>query len=93
MASFFQHARRVAYDNHKADHVADRTVRRLPRSAPLSQFIETLEKDGCVIVSDFTDRATLEKADREVRPWLEKEETGAKVGGTQHYPRSILRLY
>jgi hypothetical protein len=81
MASFIQHARRVAFDGHKGDHAAGHRVRRLSRSASLSLFVEALETDGCVIIKDFTDEATLEKADREVRPWLEKEDDGVKVGG------------
>lgn len=57
------------------------SIQRLSRSQPLSAFVEALERDGCVIVKDFTDIPTLEKADDEVRPILEAQSTGAKVGG------------
>ena len=81
MAFLHHHARRVAFDSYKKDHTLGHHVRRLSRSDSLSLFIEALEADGCVIVRDFTDRATLENADKELRPWLEKEEYEVKVGG------------
>ncbi|OAG41072.1 hypothetical protein AYO21_04685 [Fonsecaea monophora] len=81
MASILQHARRVAWDSHKRDGHPSRGIRKLSRSAPLSLFIEALEADGCVIVKDFTDEATLEKADSEVHPWLDQQANGVKVGG------------
>ena len=87
MASFFHHARRVAYDGHKSDHSSARAVRRLQRSAPLSMFVEALEHDGCVIIKDFTDRATIEEADEEIRPWLEKVEEEVKGGGMKSINR------
>jgi hypothetical protein len=82
MASLLQHARWVAFDSHKADHASVRQIKRISRAAPLSLFIEALETDGCVVVKDFTDIATLAKADREVRPYLEQQGDGVKVGGT-----------
>ncbi|KIX99788.1 uncharacterized protein Z520_04424 [Fonsecaea multimorphosa CBS 102226] len=81
MASILQHARRVAWDNHKGDHISGHAIRKLSRSDPLSLFVEALEADGCVIVKDFTDKAALEKADWEVRPWLAQQADGVKVGG------------
>jgi hypothetical protein len=77
-----QQARRVAYHS-SASQQNDQghKVQRLSRAATLSSFIDALERDGCVIVTDFTDKATLEQADQEIRPWLEEENTGAVVGG------------
>lgn len=58
------------------------SIQRLLRSEPLSSFVEALERDGCVIVKDFTDAQTVEQANEEVKPWLEKQgQAGAKVGG------------
>ena len=92
MAFLHHHARRVAFDSHKADHARVHNLRRLPRSAQLSQLIEALETDGCVIIKDFTDEATLEEADREVQPWLENQDDGAKVGGTILFARNHVYL-
>lgn len=78
MAYILQQARRVAFDSPKASTTQ---IRRLSRSAPLSAFVEALEADGCVIVQDFTDKTTLHKADQEVRPYLNQQEKGHKVGG------------
>ncbi|ETI25319.1 hypothetical protein G647_02091 [Cladophialophora carrionii CBS 160.54] len=92
MASFLQHARRVAYDSRKGDHAPVRHIRRVSRTAPLSLFIEALETDGCVIVKDFTNEATLAKAGREVRPYLEQHGEGVKVGALQGKTRTVTRL-
>ena len=82
MALFLQQARRVARISDKsADRGPTHNIKRLSRSAQLSLFIEALEQDGCVIVSDFTDKATLQQADMEVKPWLESQVEGSKVGG------------
>lgn len=81
MASIFQHARRVAFNHEKADHGSPHHIKRLSRSAPISLFVEALEQDGCVIVKDFTDNATLETAEQEVRPWLDQQDDGVAVGG------------
>lgn len=82
MALLLQQARRLALNSDKpeAPYLTHR-VRKISRSAPLSQFIEAVEQDGCVIISDFTDKATVEQANQEVKPWLEKQDSGAKVGG------------
>jgi hypothetical protein len=80
---FLQQARQLALDSTKStDSTKPPSVKRLSRSAPLSFFIETLEQNGCVIIKDFTDPATLKQADEEIQPWLEKQEIGAVVGGT-----------
>ncbi|KAJ9610796.1 hypothetical protein H2200_005573 [Cladophialophora chaetospira] len=92
MASFLQKARRIAYDSPGLDHTSNPRVKRLSRSDSLSQFIEALEVDDCVIVKDFTDRATLEEANEEVRPWLEKKEDGVKVGALQGKTRTVTGL-
>ncbi|OQV09494.1 hypothetical protein CLAIMM_13610 [Cladophialophora immunda] len=92
MGDLTAHARRVAFDSHKGDHTSSHAVRKLSRSAPLSLFIDALEADGCVIVKDFTDKATLEKADWEVRPWLDQQANGVKVGALQGKTRTVTRL-
>jgi hypothetical protein len=77
-----QQARRLAFGSKEpTEHLRAARVKRLSRSAPLSLFIEALEQDGCVIIKDFTDEATLKQADKEVRPWLGVEDEGAVVGG------------
>ena len=92
MAFFFQQARRVAWNSERADTVSTPSVKRLTRSDPVSLFVEALEQDGCVIVKDFTDRTTIEQADGEVRPWLEKEDDGAVVGALQGKTKTVTRL-
>jgi len=87
MAHLLQQARRVAWSPDRGHSLTPTPkIRRLSRSAPLSLFIEALEVDGCVIVKDFTDISTLERASQEVRPWLDKQEQGAKVGGMKERP-------
>ena len=82
MAHVLQQARRLAFDSKQAtERLLAARVKRLERSAPLSLFIEALEQDGCVIIKDFTDEATLRQADEEVRPFLGDEDEGAVVGG------------
>ncbi|KAL6245059.1 hypothetical protein RBB50_007834 [Rhinocladiella similis] len=93
MAYLLQQARRVAFDSNKSpERPAAPRIQRIQRSAPLSRFIEALEKDGCVIVSDFTDESTLRQADEEIRPWLEHEDDGAVVGALQGQTRTVTRL-
>ncbi|KIX03395.1 uncharacterized protein Z518_06947 [Rhinocladiella mackenziei CBS 650.93] len=93
MAVFLQQARRVAYHPDKADdNTSTRHIKRLPRSAPFSLFVETLERDGCVIVKDFTDITTLSQADQEVRPWLDNQDGGPAVGALQGQTRTVTRL-
>jgi hypothetical protein len=57
-------------------------IQEIPYSSPRQDFISALEKDGCVIVKNFTDIETLEEAQREVQPYLDAEDIGSKVGGT-----------
>jgi hypothetical protein len=56
-------------------------IQRIPRSAPLARFVDALQRDGCVVVQDFTDVTTLAQAQREVQPYLDAQEDGKKVGG------------
>lgn len=93
MAYFLQQARRVAWSSSdKEESLSTHSIRRLSRNSPLSSFIEAVEKDGCVIVTDFTDRTTVEQANKEVKPWLEKENDGAVVGALQGKTRTVTRL-
>ena len=92
MASLLQHARRVAFDSHKRDHASGSRIKRLSRSAPFSLFVEALEADGCVIVKDFTNKAALEEAGEEVRPWLEGQENGITVGGMTSLVESVYNV-
>lgn len=57
------------------------SIQRLPYSAPRADFISALKKDGCVIIQNFTNLDTLAQAQREVRPYLDGEDKGSKVGG------------
>ena len=58
-------------------------IQRLKHSEGLEKFIEALEQDGGVIIEDFTDVETVDQANAEVKPWIEKQKSsqGAKVGG------------
>lgn len=62
------------------------SVQRIPYSAPRADFISALEKDGCVIVQNFTNPDVLAQAKREVQPFLDAEDKGSKVGGGCHDP-------
>lgn len=89
MASLAQKARRVAFSptSEKPNPYSfNPGVERISRSQPIERFIHALERDGCVIVSDFTDIQTLDQADKEVRPWLDQQSDGAKVGGKSFLP-------
>src|SRR4051812_25354316 len=93
MAFFPQQARRLAWSSSdKEQSVSTHSIKRLSRNAPLSSFIEAVEQDGCVIVTDFTDKIAVEQANKEVRPWLEKESDGAVVGALQGQTRTVTRL-
>ena len=57
-------------------------VQRLSRSQPIADFIDVLERDGCVVVSDFTSAEAVNRANAEIQPYLDAQgEPGAKVGG------------
>lgn len=73
-------------------------VQRIPRSAGLEAFIAAVEKDGCVIIQDFTDDASLDQSVQEVQPFLDasasaasKSTTGALNGGTATCTRLVGR--
>ncbi|KEF60819.1 uncharacterized protein A1O9_02381 [Exophiala aquamarina CBS 119918] len=92
MAFFQQQARRVAWCSEGGEAASTHSIKRLSRSSPVSLFIEAIEQDGCVIVTDYSDRTTVEQANEEVRPWLEKQGEGAVVGALQGQTRTVTRL-
>ncbi|KAK7517823.1 uncharacterized protein IWZ02DRAFT_213930 [Phyllosticta citriasiana] len=67
-------------------------LQRLPYTAPREAFIKALEKDGCVIIQNFTDRETLARAKAEVQPYLDAEEKGSKVGALEGKTKTCTRL-
>ncbi|KAI2625426.1 hypothetical protein GGS26DRAFT_201293 [Hypomontagnella submonticulosa] len=73
---------------------APKHIRRLRRSEGIKKFIEALEHDGGVIITDFTDVGTVDQANAEVRPWIEKQKSsqGAKVGALGGKTRTVTRL-
>ncbi|EXJ82789.1 hypothetical protein A1O3_06604 [Capronia epimyces CBS 606.96] len=93
MGEYGEQAPRVALSSAKTEtpNLTHR-VKRISRSAPFSQFIEAVEQDGCVIVRDFTDPATVEQANQEVKPWLERQDAGAKVGALGGKTRTVTKL-
>jgi hypothetical protein len=56
------------------------TVKRLSRSAPLAEIIQIIERDGCVIISDFTTKDKVDQAKAEIKPFL-GHNPSHKVGG------------
>lgn len=57
-------------------------VQRLSRAQPIADFVSVLERDGCVVVSDFTSAEAVSRANAEVQPYLDEQgKPGAKVGG------------
>lgn len=57
-------------------------VERLSRSRPITDFVDVLERDGCVVISDFTSVEAVNRANAEIQPYLDAQgEQGAKVGG------------
>lgn len=71
-------------------------VQRLPRSAGLQAFIDAVERDGCVIIQDFTDLQSLADAQGEVQPYLDASAAGGSTvgalnGGTATCTRLIGR--
>lgn len=69
-------------------------VQCLRREAGLEAFIKAVEEDGCVIIQDFTDEASLEKAGQEVQPYLDTslEASGSKVGALNGGTATCTRL-
>ncbi|KAF4119430.1 Phytanoyl-CoA dioxygenase (PhyH) [Geosmithia morbida] len=73
-------------------------VQHIAREAGLQAFIDALEKDGCVVIRDFTDSESLDQSVREVQPYLDesaaasaKSTTGALNGGTATCTRLVGR--
>ncbi|KAF4979793.1 hypothetical protein FZEAL_4067 [Fusarium zealandicum] len=72
-------------------------VQRISREAGRQAFIDAIEKDGCVIVKDFTDMQSLEDAQLEVQPFLDASAAaagstvGALNGGTAICTRLVGR--
>lgn len=70
-------------------------VQRVSREAGLQAFIRAVEEDGCVIIQDFTDLASLEKAQEEVQPYLDASisgDTGSTVGALNGGTATCTRL-
>ncbi|KAI1392418.1 uncharacterized protein F4822DRAFT_425628 [Hypoxylon trugodes] len=69
-------------------------VQRISREAGLQAFIDAVEKDGCVIIKDFTDLESLADAQKEVQPYLDASiaESGSKVGALNGGTATCTRL-
>ncbi|KAI0104053.1 hypothetical protein F4776DRAFT_484335 [Hypoxylon sp. NC0597] len=68
---------------------------RLKRSEGIENFIEALEQNGGVIIEDFTDATTIDRANSEVMPWIEEQknlQAGVKVGALEGKTRTVTRL-
>ncbi|KAI1412483.1 hypothetical protein F5Y13DRAFT_43389 [Hypoxylon sp. FL1857] len=67
---------------------------RLKRNEGIEKFIEALEQNGGVIIEDFTDATIVDKANIEVRPWIEEQRNlqGVKVGALGGKTRTVTRL-
>ncbi|KAJ9295374.1 hypothetical protein DTO271G3_6197 [Paecilomyces variotii] len=57
------------------------SIKRIPYSAPREEFISAIEKDGCVIIQNFTTKEKLAKAQSEVQPYLDVDGEISTVGG------------
>lgn len=70
------------------------SVPRLSRADDIEKFVAALEKSGCVIINDFTDQETVDKANAEVKPWLDSQKStpGAKVGALSGKTQTVTRL-
>ncbi|KEY66700.1 hypothetical protein S7711_09720 [Stachybotrys chartarum IBT 7711] len=69
-------------------------VQRVSRAAGLQTFIDAIEQDGCVVIKDFTDLASLEEASKEVQPYLDASvaEAGSTVGALNGGTATCTRL-
>ncbi|KAK2610249.1 hypothetical protein N8I77_003698 [Diaporthe amygdali] len=69
-------------------------VQRISRGAGLQSFVEAIERDGCVVVQDFTDLASIEAANREVQPYIDASltEAGSTVGALNGGTATCTRL-
>ncbi|PSN73390.1 hypothetical protein BS50DRAFT_672283 [Corynespora cassiicola Philippines] len=68
------------------------SIQHIPYTAPRTEFIEALEKNGGVIVTDFTDGVTLEQARKEVQPYLDVDEPDSQVGALNGGTKTCTRL-
>lgn len=69
-------------------------VQRIERQSGLQAFIDAIEKDGCVIIKDFTDLESLQAADAEVQPYLDASlaNSGSTVGALNGGTATCTRL-
>jgi ectoine hydroxylase-related dioxygenase (phytanoyl-CoA dioxygenase family) len=68
------------------------SVQRIAYSSPRSTFVEAIERDGCVIVTGFTDDSTLEEARKEVQPYLDTQDSNSTVGALNGGTKTCTRL-
>lgn len=68
------------------------SIQRIPYDAPRSEFTAALEKDGCVVVTSFTDESILENARKEVQPYLDIEEPNSTLGALNGGTKTCTRL-
>lgn len=70
------------------------SIPRLSRADPLDEFVTALEQKGCVIITDFTNKETVDQANAEVKPWLDAQKSapGAKVGALSGKTQTVTRL-
>ncbi|OTB01183.1 hypothetical protein M426DRAFT_14760 [Hypoxylon sp. CI-4A] len=69
-------------------------VQRISREAGLQAFLDAVEKDGCVIIKDFTNLESLADAQKEVQPYLDASiaESGSTVGALNGGTATCTRL-
>lgn len=69
-------------------------VQRILRAESLQAFIDAIEQDGCVIIKDFTDIASLKNAATEVQPYLDASlaDAGSTVGALNGGTATCTRL-
>ncbi|KAL2219948.1 hypothetical protein M432DRAFT_631170 [Thermoascus aurantiacus ATCC 26904] len=68
------------------------SIQRIPYSAPREDFIRAIERDGCVIIQDFTTPEVLAQAQKEVQPYLDVNEEMSTVGALNGGTRTCTRL-
>ncbi|KAJ9198542.1 hypothetical protein DTO027B5_3500 [Paecilomyces variotii] len=68
------------------------SIKRIPYSAPRKEFISAIEKDGCVIIQNFTTKEKLARAQSEVQPYLDADGELSKVGALNGGTRTCTKL-
>ncbi|RWQ95056.1 hypothetical protein C8Q69DRAFT_468735 [Paecilomyces variotii] len=68
------------------------SIKRIPYSAPREEFISAIEKDGCVIIQNFTTKEKLARAQSEVQPYLDADGEMSKVGALNGGTRTCTKL-